>query len=206
MRIAAVKLESVWTAIFGTPVVPEVRRIHSERWLSRRSGFTAERLREQVTEQTAPGRLISVVTSETTASISAVAAIAGRYSGARPGGQTTSRRATPSSSISANAAVSWSWVTTNTERPRNSSSRPPRLDPQLRSGIATLPWRSKRKQPEGSLMVFSTTRSRRRAFVNSDEVTKGDGKLDFLRSGKWIEPQLIFEPSDDDRKKERIQT
>src|SRR5215469_7476628 len=205
MRMAAVKLESVWIAIFGTPVVPEVRSIHSERSLSCRSRFIAASLRVQVTQPPA-GRLISVVASETTASISAVAAIAGRYSGERPGGQTTSRRAMPSSSISANAAVSWSWVRTNTERPRNSSSRPPRLDPQLRSGTATLPWRSKRKQPEGSLMVFSTTRSRRRAFVNSDEVTKGDGKLDFLRSGKWIEPQLIFEPSDDDREKEGIQT
>ena len=46
--------------------------------------------------------------------------------------KSSSRRATPSSSISASAVVSWLDVATTTERPASSASRPPRLVPRAR--------------------------------------------------------------------------
>ena len=57
----------------------------------------------------------------------------GRYSAGKSGGHKTIRRATPSSSMSAAAAISWSVVAIRTEPPISSWHRPPSTDPESRS-------------------------------------------------------------------------
>src|SRR5579862_6198877 len=66
------------------------------------------------------------------------------------GGQIMRRSATPSSSIRANAAASWSRGATRTDRPDNSERRPPRLVPRRRLPRDTLVVAPHRKRPEQS--------------------------------------------------------
>jgi hypothetical protein len=97
-----------------------------------------------------------------------------------PGGQITIRLATPSSWISANAAVNWSFVVSRIDRPDNSLGWwQLRLKPFSRFSIATLevaPQRTRqRKQPvliSASLIDATGLAS---AFVHLDEFPEGNG-------------------------------
>jgi len=90
--IAPARLDKSWTTNFGTPVVPDVSKIHSVCSLARRSGAPSARVGVQVTTHStisAPGPAPGG--SQTTASTDAVAMIGGTYSGGRSGGHSTIR-------------------------------------------------------------------------------------------------------------------
>src|SRR5437660_9440020 len=209
--MAPARLASVCTTIFGRPVVPDVRRIHSVGCRGVRSHPPGVIFGLQVTSASTPGAAApGAAASVTCASTAAVATTYGRCSAGGSGGQRTRRDATPSSSISARAAVSWSLVATRTERSRSSCSRPSRAEPSTRSPSETLAsaphsaLSERRPTPLDELQ--SEIRSGGGILVEPDEVAHGHRKLRVLVGIERIDAQRVLEPGDDDGQAERVET
>ena len=119
--------------------------------------------------------------SEMIAFTAADLTIAGRYSSGRSGGQRTIRRATPSSSISAAAAVSWSVVAIRTDPSRSSALRPLSADPASKSRQVKRasaleingadPWSAVLTASQRDAALFCNI------LIEAHEIAKGDGKL-----------------------------
>src|SRR6185437_8860457 len=146
----------------------------------------------------------SAAASKTTASISPAAISPGRCATATPGGHRTSRRATPSSSIMARAATSWSLVRSSTDRPRSRSKPLPKLEDRTSSPSATLALAPKSEPPAASAspslppLLCSTNAGRAGSLVEGDEIAESGRKFRVLREGEGVESQVVLEPRDDD--------
>src|SRR5216683_4601974 len=208
--IAPARLAKLWTTSFGTPVVPDVSRIHSVCSPARRSGAPGARVETQVTKHSTPSAAGSVArASPTTASTDAVAMIDGRCSGGRSGGHSTSRRATPSSSISASAAGSWSFIVRSTERPRSSSSLPPRAEPPVKPANATpataLQIHRLDRIPAAFIAWYRETGSACGIFVELNEIPNRHWELYLFVRAERIELQRILKAGNDDGEAQRIE-
>jgi hypothetical protein len=139
-----------------------------------------------------------MIRSETIASASEDRTIEGRYSSGKSGGHKTIRRATPSSSISAAAAISWSVVAMTTELPLSSWQRPPSTDPETRSRRKRLISALERNGSQASTVVLTASQSEAELFCNMfikvDEVTKGYWKLGIFRFRERVDAERIFKP------------
>src|SRR5215469_7648476 len=93
-----------------------------------------------------------------------------------------------------------------TLRSRSSSSRPQRLV-ACASSASGMTWRVPYSRPGGVPAAFmdSHSDSLGKAFVQSDEVTEGYGKLHRLRRVERIDAERVFESRHDDREAQRIQ-
>src|SRR5580658_2421575 len=135
--------------------------------------------------------------------------MAGKCSGARSAGQSTRRDTTPSSSSIASAARSGSLTARTTERPRSSSSRPPRLELPARAarltGAADAPNSWPSVLPAALTDSHSEPGLLGNALVQPDEVAERHGKVDGLVGVERIDPQEVLEPRDDDREAERVE-
>ena len=203
--MAAVRPASVCTTIFGTPVVPEVSSTHSVRVRSAgvaRGGAIAARRRRMHGNVERAG-----VGGDrrrcTIASISASAITARRCSASQIGrAEARCRRATPSSSISASAAVSWLAVATSTDRPAQfgepaaearaarqigEAARSPSAPQKKRSRGRCRRQRSRRSDVASALRHFRRPSRSRRASPES--MTSSDG-------GERIDAELVLEPRD----------
>src|SRR5258708_4829527 len=117
-----------------------------------------------------------------------------------------SRRATPSSSINANAAASCSRVAMRTDRPESSRRRPPRLVPRNRTPRETLAAAPHRKRPEQSDALTSSSRIDIMClggiFIEPDEVTQGHRIGNLVGFSERIESQGLFESGNEDRNRQ----
>src|SRR5271166_6974096 len=206
--IAAVRLARVWTTIFGAPVVPDVNIIHSVwRWLGTRSRPRAIVALQVTRSSISPGSKCDSCRPQTTASASPRTTTWERYSRGRSGGQIMRRRATPSSSINANAVVSWSAVERRTDRPASSGRVPPRLDPQTSASRQTLAPAAHRKQ---SVELAATT-SRNGfgclggIFVDPYEVAQSHGKISLFGCSEGIDAERVFDTRHKNGEAERIE-
>src|SRR5271163_4089855 len=138
---------------------------------------------------------------------------AGRCVEATSGGQSTTRRAMPSSSMSASAAGSWSRVNSNTERPRSSWSRPPRVEPWLSAARLTQASTSDSQRFDSRPASLSSCQrefnlcpgdGRRSMFVKRDEIADRHRELNLVFGAKRIDAEPILEPCDNDREAQRI--
>src|SRR5258708_30389627 len=140
--------------------------------------------------------------------MSEVATRGRRWSCGMSGGQMTRRRATPSSSIIAKAAVSCSRAATRAERPWKAPSRPPRLEPLTRSVNAPLS-RAPQKYRGGPATPSSHRRSGRASlcsiFVDAYEVAESDGKADVFRGRERIDAELVLEPCHQHREAQGVE-
>src|ERR1700683_3399879 len=140
----------------------------------------------------------SMIRSETIASASADLTIEARDSAGKLGGHKTMRRATPSSSMSAAAAMSWSVVAMRTERPLSSWHRPPSTEPASKSRRARLVSALETKGSHASTVVL--TASQREAelfckmFIKIDKIPERNRKLGIFRSHKRVDSKRIFKP------------
>src|ERR1700677_1496596 len=138
------------------------------------------------------------IRSETIASASADLTIEGRYSAGKSGGHKTMRRATPSSSMSAAAATSWSVVAIRTELPLSSWHRPPSTEPASKSRRANLVSGLETKGSQASTVLL--TASQREAelfcnvFIKIDKIPERNRKLGIFRSRERVDPKRIFKP------------
>src|SRR5580700_8016568 len=141
----------------------------------------------------------TVVPSDTIASTAAESMANGTCWNGKSGGQRTRRRATPSSSMSANAAASWSLVEMSTDRPRSSSARPPRTEPRASSARVTHAWGPPRKFFEKSPECQSEARLLCGILIKADEVADGYRKGSIFGGGstEWVDSQHVLEPGDD---------
>ena len=117
------------------------------------------------------------------------------------------RRAQPSSSISASAAVNWLAVATRTDRPSNSPSRPPRLVPRSSAVNCTSAVLSKKNAACGA---FATGRAASASqctpiLVDFHEVAERHRKHGLLRGSERIDAKRIFKPRDQHSKAERVE-
>ena len=116
----------------------------------------------------------------------------------------------PSSSMSANAAVSWSRVQTSTERPRNSPPRPPKQDPPSKAPKVTVASAPERKRSERFPAALIPSQSEQPSlcgiFVKLDELAQGYREAGNFGGSKWVYSQRIFEPGDDDCHAQRIKS
>src|ERR1700736_5635800 len=188
------------------PVVPEVKRIHS---VCRPPGCVAASgtiAGVEVTCSGTSGRRSRVSSSETIASTPAFAITTGRCSRAKSVGQRIIRRATPSSLMSVSAMVSWSRASTSTQAPSSAARSPPRLEPCTRSPSATLAPRAWRKRSSPFAAPLSQSRNGCGIFVDPHEVAQRQRERRVVGAGERIEAELIFEPRDQHREAERIET
>src|ERR1700691_5405090 len=122
-----------------------------------------------------------MIRSETIASTSAALTIEGRYSSANPGEHRTTRRATPSSSISAAAAVSCSVVVIRTELPLSSWHRPPSKEPASKWRRARLVSPLETKGSHASAVALTASQRQAGLFSNLlikiDEIAERNRKL-----------------------------
>ena len=109
------------------------------------------------------------------------------------------RRATPSSSIRAAAAISWSVVAMRTEPPLSSWDRPPSKEPVSKSRRRRLVSALETKGSQVSTAVLTASQSEAGLFCNMlikvDEIAERNRKLGIFRSRKWIEPEGVFKPA-----------
>src|SRR6266849_210914 len=207
--IAPARLAKLWTTSFGTPVVPDVSRIHSVCSLARRSGAPGAMFAVQVTNPMPSAAGSATPGSPTTASTDAVAMIDGRCSGGRSGGHSTIRRATPSSSMSASAAGSWSFIVRSTERPRSSSSLPPRAEPPVKPANATpasaLQIHRLDRIPAAFIAWYRETGSACGIFVELNEIPNRHWELYLFVRAERIELQRILKAGNDDGEAQRIE-
>src|ERR1700677_161347 len=140
-----------------------------------------------------------MIRSETIASTSADSTIEGRYSSSTSGGHKTMRRATPSSSISAAAAISWSVVAMRTEAPLSSWDRPPSTEPASKSRRRRLVSALETKASQASTAVLTASQSEAGLFCNMlikvDEIAERNRKLGIFRNRKRIESKGVFKPA-----------
>src|SRR5271169_48792 len=211
LSMAPARLAKVCTTSFGCPVVPEVRRIHSVWCSTLRSSLAGAILGLHVMKHATLGTSgPSVGRSDRMASTAAESMTRGRCSNGKSEGQRTRRRATPSSSMSASAAVSWSLVETSTDRPRSSPARPPRHDPRARSPSVTVAPAAKRARPDRFPRLLTAFQSDAWSlggiFVKLDELSHGHGKARIFGGAEWFYSQHIFEPGDNDRDAQRVKS
>src|SRR5580692_6998758 len=139
-----------------------------------------------------------MIRSETIASTSADSTIEGRYSSSTSGGHKTMRRATPSSSIRAAAAISWSVVAMRTEAPLSSSDRPPSKEPASKSRRGRLVSALQTKGSRVSTVVLTASQREAGLFCNMlikvHEIAECNRKLGILRIRKRIESKGVFKP------------
>src|SRR6185312_7649418 len=203
---AAVSPARLCTTILGTPVVPDVSSTHSVRTLV---GVGSTRGAICGVQGTQSGKCenCGAGPSTITASISAPAIKARRCSGLTSGGKIVSRRATPSSSISASAPVSWLAVATRTERPLSSASRPPSAVPATRSARRTRAARSNKNASAGAFArcARSGSASVRAVLIRLDEIADGDGELHVLGRRERIDAEPVFQARHQHRDTERVE-
>src|SRR3954470_1818046 len=98
----------------------------------------------------------------------------------------------------------------STERPRNSSMQPRKIDPPARSPGLTVTSPSARKRadrlPAAHAPPQSDGSSLRGIFVERDEITDGNGKESVLGSTERVYSQGIFKASDDNCEAQGIET
>src|SRR5205085_212867 len=148
--------------------------------------------------------------SQTTASIAASAITDARCSVRRSGGQSSMRRAVPSSSNIASAAVSWLAIAISTDRPASSAARPARIVPVTRSETAIVVRGSESVRPAAlarrwSRSFMASAQLDRDVFVGLDEVAERLGEVSILGGGERIDAELVLEASDQNRKAQRIE-
>lgn len=150
-----------------------------------------------------------MIRSETIASASADRTIEGRYSAGKSGGHKTIRRATPSSSISAAAAMSWSVIAMTTELPLSSWQRPPSIDPESRSRRDRRISALERKGSQASTVLLTASQSEAELFCNMfikvDEITERYWELSIFRFSKRVDAEGVFKPGYKDSEGKRIQ-
>src|ERR1700688_3242551 len=117
------------------------------------------------------------------------------------------RRATPSSSISANAAVSWLEVATSTERRATSASRPPRLVPcASRPTLARAARSQKNLSGDAFAMrALSDGVSARTIFIHFHEVAERQRKHGIFGGRERIDAERVLEARDQHGKAERVE-
>src|SRR5579863_8244881 len=94
----------------------------------------------------------------------------------------------------------------STERPRNSSARPPRADPRTRFARQTAAPDPQRYLWPGLLSPSESTRTLLDCiFVRVDEVSNGNGEGHIGGGTEWVNTQQVFQPSYDDRQAQRIE-
>src|SRR5580700_3577432 len=118
------------------------------------------------------------------------------------------RRATPSSSISASAVVSWLDVATTTERPASSASRPARVVPRARCLAQSRAARSQKNRsgPASATRSLSDGALLRTIFIHFHEVAERQREHGVLGGRERIDAERVFETRDEHRKTERVQT
>src|SRR5258708_3366339 len=197
---------SVCPTIFGIPDVPEVSLSHAVapsvfHATAARSGRLAPTTRYAPASHRCSGR------SVTMASISASASRAWMRSGSRSGGHRSMRRATPSSSIIASADSSCPDVASSTERPDSSRDLPTR-QLCLRMSGSDKPCRASeivRPFSSGPRYLRSVKISGRDILVGSDELADGRREGGVLRDGERIDSEIVLQPRDQDRERQRIE-
>src|SRR5262249_32227191 len=127
----------------------------------------------------------------------------------KSGGQRTSRRAIPSSSIIAKVVVNWSGKASRTERPASSLAAQSRLEPRPRSSSATVASAAHRKRADEQASPPAKLRSdfelRCGIFVDPYEVAQGHRKDDLVGRREGVEAERVFEPRDEDGKAQRVE-
>src|SRR5580698_7618262 len=140
-----------------------------------------------------------MIRSETIASTSADSTIEGRYSSSTSGGHKTTRRATPSSSISAAAAISWSVVAMRTEQPLSSWDRPPRKEPANKSRrrrlVSVLEIKGSHVSTEMLTASHREAGLLRNILIKPHEIAERNRKRHILRKRKRIESKGVFKPA-----------
>ena len=116
------------------------------------------------------------------------------------------RRATPSSSMSAAAARSWSEVAMRTERPLSSWHRPPSTEHASKSRRATLVSALETKGSHVSTLTLTASQREAVLFCNMlikiDKIPELNRNLDIFRRRKRVNSKRIFKPGykDSERK------
>jgi hypothetical protein len=101
-------------------------------------------------------------------------------------------------------------VARSTEHPRNTSRRPPRIEPRTSSAKLALPSAPRRKRSGGCLAALSESQSEVRSlrdnFVKPDEVAQSHREVHVFGGIERIKSQYILKSGDDNRKAQGIKT
>src|SRR5579863_4345926 len=150
------------------------------------------------------------VPSETMVSTCDSAMIGRKCTGARSGGQSTTRRATPSSCSSARSAGSCRSVEISTDRPRKASGDAPRLLPSARSARATQPEASETNRRDESPAVAVSLQSERQSrcsiLVKLYEIAERNGEPDIAILAKGIEVKAVVQGRDEHCKAKGVES
>src|SRR6185437_3970217 len=214
LTMAPARLSKVWTTSFGAPVVPDVSKIHSVLWreLPLITRGTMVRLQGLKMSGRFPPKLC-IALSETITSTAAVSITYGRCSSEMSGGHTTIRRARPSSSINADAAINWLLVATSTHRPLSSTPRSKSAEPNTKSLWVIVVSGPARKKSGAPLPVESAWRRDAhllrllcRFFIQLHKIAKGHWEQRIFRDTKRIHSDCVLKPGDDNCERKRIET
>src|ERR1700723_3292205 len=117
------------------------------------------------------------------------------------------RRATPSSSTSASAPVSWLAVATRTDLPVSSPSRPAKLVPLARSVTRADAARFQKNRFAAGwpMRCRSGCASARAIFVNFQEAAERHGNLRALGRRKRIDAEPVFETGNQHSETQRVE-